>query len=40
MPGVTMKNPVPAAFLIAAVLLLLVIALPSLRAKREEAMQE
>jgi TctA family transporter len=33
-------RPISAAFLIAAVLLLLVIALPSLRAKREEVMQE
>ena len=39
-PSVFFTRPISAAFLIAAVLLLLVIALPSLRAKREEAMQE
>ena len=39
-PPVFFTRPISAAFMIAAVLLLLVIALPSLRAKREEAMQE
>jgi TctA family transporter len=39
-PSVFFTRPISAAFLIAAVLLLLVIALPPLRAKREEAMQE
>jgi TctA family transporter len=39
-PSVFFTRPISAAFLIAAVLLLVVIALPSLRAKREEAMQE
>src|SRR3954468_24005685 len=39
-PSVFFTRPISAAFLIAALLLLLVIALPSLRAKREEAMQE
>jgi putative tricarboxylic transport membrane protein len=39
-PSVFFTRPISATFLIAAVLLLLVIALPSLRAKREEAMQE
>src|SRR4030081_2235419 len=39
-PTVFFTRPISAAFLLAAVLLLLVIALPSLRAKREEVMQE
>jgi putative tricarboxylic transport membrane protein len=39
-PSVFFTRPISAAFLIAAAVLLLVIALPSLRAKREEAMQE
>jgi TctA family transporter len=39
-PAVFFTRPISAAFLIAAAVLLLVIALPSLRAKREEAMQE
>jgi putative tricarboxylic transport membrane protein len=37
---VFVTRPLSAAFLIAAVALLVVIALPSLRAKREQAMQE
>jgi TctA family transporter len=37
---VFVTRPLSAAFLIAAALLLIVIALPALRAKREEAMQE
>ena len=37
--GLTTR-PLSAAFLLAAVLLLAAIALPALRAKREEAMQE
>jgi putative tricarboxylic transport membrane protein len=39
-PTVFFTRPISAGFLIAAVLLLVVIALPTLRAKREEAMQE
>jgi len=39
-PMVLITRPISAAFLIAAVALLLAIALPALRAKREEAMQE
>jgi TctA family transporter len=39
-PSVFLSRPISATFLIAAALLLLVIALPTLRAKREEAMQE
>jgi putative tricarboxylic transport membrane protein len=39
-PSVFFTRPISATFLIAAVALLVVIALPSLRAKREEAMQE
>jgi TctA family transporter len=39
-PSVFITRPLSAAFLIAAAALLLVIALPALRAKREEAMQE
>jgi putative tricarboxylic transport membrane protein len=39
-PSVFFTRPISAAFLIAAVVLLLVLALPSLRSKREEAMQE
>src|SRR3982075_283188 len=39
-PTVFITRPISAAFLIAAAALLLVIALPALRAKREEAMQE
>jgi hypothetical protein len=34
------KRPIFAAFLLAALALLVAIALPALRAKREEAMQE
>jgi TctA family transporter len=37
---VFVTRPISAAFLIASVALLVVIALPTLRAKREEAMQE
>jgi putative tricarboxylic transport membrane protein len=39
-PSVLITRPISAAFLFAAVALLLAIALPALRAKREEAMQE
>jgi TctA family transporter len=39
-PTVLITRPISAAFLFAAVALLLAIALPALRAKREEAMQE
>jgi TctA family transporter len=39
-PTVFVTRPISAAFLIAAAALLVVIALPALRAKREEAMQE
>jgi TctA family transporter len=39
-PSVFLTRPISAAFLVAAAALLLVIALPGLRAKREEAMQE
>jgi TctA family transporter len=39
-PSVFLTRPISAAFLVAAAVLLLVIALPGLRAKREEAMQE
>jgi TctA family transporter len=39
-PSVFLSRPISATFLIAAALLLIVIALPTLRAKREEAMQE
>jgi putative tricarboxylic transport membrane protein len=39
-PSVFFTRPISATFLIAAAVLLVVIALPSLRAKREEAMQE
>jgi TctA family transporter len=39
-PMVLVTRPISAAFLAAAVVLLLAIALPALRAKREEAMQE
>jgi TctA family transporter len=39
-PTVLVTRPLSAAFLLAAVLLLAAIALPALRAKREEAMQE
>ena len=39
-PSVFFTRPISAAFLVAAAVLLLVIALPALRAKREEAMQE
>ena len=39
-PTVLIKRPISAAFLLAAVALLVAIALPALRAKREEAMQE
>jgi TctA family transporter len=39
-PSVFLTRPISATFLIAAAVLLLVIALPTLRAKREEAMQE
>jgi len=39
-PMVLITRPISAAFLAAAVVLLLAIALPALRAKREEAMQE
>jgi putative tricarboxylic transport membrane protein len=39
-PSIFFTRPISAAFLIAAVVLLAVIALPALRAKREEAMQE
>jgi putative tricarboxylic transport membrane protein len=37
---VLITRPLSAAFLLAAVALLVAIALPALRAKREEAMQE
>jgi putative tricarboxylic transport membrane protein len=39
-PMVLVTRPISAAFLVAAALLLAAIALPTLRAKREEAMQE
>jgi TctA family transporter len=39
-PSVFVTRPLSAAFLAAAALLLAAIALPALRAKREEAMQE
>jgi len=39
-PMVLIMRPISAAFLFAAVALLVAIALPALRAKREEAMQE
>jgi TctA family transporter len=39
-PSVFLTRPISATFLIAAAVLLIVIALPTLRAKREEAMQE
>src|SRR5919201_948621 len=39
-PSVFITRPISAAFLIAAAALLIVIALPALKAKREEAMQE
>src|SRR6478672_5447127 len=39
-PSVFLSRPISATFLIAAAVLLVVIALPTLRAKREEAMQE
>ena len=39
-PTVLITRPISAAFLLAAVALLVAIALPALRAKREEAMQE
>jgi putative tricarboxylic transport membrane protein len=39
-PTVFVTRPLSAAFLAAAMLLLAAIALPALRAKREEAMQE
>ena len=39
-PSVFFTRPISAAFLIAAAALLIAIALPALRAKREEAMQE
>ena len=39
-PMVLITRPISAAFLIAALALLVAIALPALRAKREEAMQE
>jgi TctA family transporter len=39
-PSVFLTRPISAAFLVASAALLLVIALPGLRAKREEAMQE
>ena len=39
-PMVLITRPISAAFLFAAVALLVAIALPALRAKREEAMQE
>jgi putative tricarboxylic transport membrane protein len=39
-PSVFIARPISAAFLIAAAALLIAIALPALRAKREEAMQE
>ena len=39
-PSVFFTRPISATFLLAAVVLLIVIALPALRAKREEAMQE
>jgi putative tricarboxylic transport membrane protein len=39
-PMVLITRPISAAFLVAAVALLAAIALPALRAKREEAMQE
>ena len=39
-PSVFVTRPISAAFLLAAAALLLAIALPALRAKREEAMQE
>jgi len=39
-PMVLITRPLSAAFLLAAVALLVAIALPALRAKREEAMQE
>jgi TctA family transporter len=39
-PTVLIRRPISAVFLVAALALLLAIALPALRAKREEAMQE
>jgi hypothetical protein len=39
-PTVLVTRPISAAFLVSAVALLLAIALPALRAKREEAMQQ
>jgi putative tricarboxylic transport membrane protein len=39
-PSVFFTRPISATFLVASVVLLVVLALPSLRAKREEAMQE
>ena len=39
-PTVLITRPISAAFLLAAAALLVVIALPALRAKREEAMQQ
>jgi putative tricarboxylic transport membrane protein len=39
-PTVLIKRPISAAFLLAALALLVAIALPALRTKREEAMQE
>ena len=39
-PSVFFTRPISATFLMASVVLLVVLALPSLRAKREEAMQE
>jgi putative tricarboxylic transport membrane protein len=39
-PTVFFTRPISAAFLLAAAALLIAIALPALRAKREEAMQE
>ena len=39
-PSVFVTRPISAAFLLAAAALLIAIALPALRAKREEAMQE
>ena len=39
-PMVLVTRPISAAFLAAALALLIAIALPALRAKREEAMQE
>ena len=39
-PSVFFTRPISLTFLVAAVVLLVVLALPALRAKREEAMQE